>query len=250
MKTYQHIIFWIIVIIGLTLVFGDWFQSYSEAFYYVCLLLPIVMGTSYFFNYYLVPKYLFARRFILFGLYSLYMVIVSLCLEIIASILAMLLMIRFQVNETSPLVNDVFLLAFILYFIVFVKSFILLVKHYFIDQRAIQDLEMKQMKLEKGFFTVTSRRQTSRIQFNEVLYIESLSDYVKIHTEDGREIVTKQKISGLEKELPDIFLRIHRSFLINTEKATSFSREIVKIGELELPVGRSYKTNVIASLGK
>jgi hypothetical protein len=48
MKTYQHIIFWILVYGILTLIFASWFGGYDEAYYFVSLLLPVVMGTSYF----------------------------------------------------------------------------------------------------------------------------------------------------------------------------------------------------------
>lgn len=248
MRLYQHILYWVLVVAGLTLVFGNAFKSYSEAFYFVSLLLPVVMGTSYFFNYFLVPRYLFAKRFRLFALYTIYMVIVSLCLELLASITAMLLIIHFKVNETGPLVTDIYFLALIMYFFVFVKSFILLLNHYYSDKRVIHELEIRQQQLEKGYFTITSDRKTRRIQFDDVLYIESLADYVKIHLKDGQEISSKHKISRLEEELPDIFLRIHRSFLVNTRNTNTFTREYVVIGDLELPVGRSFKQNVVKFL--
>lgn len=250
MKIYQHILYWILVIIGLTLIFGNAFKSYTESFYFVSLLLPVVMGTSYFFNYYLVPNYLFPRKFWLFGLYTFYMVIVSLSLELLACIGAMLLIIFLKVNETGPLVTDVYFLALIMYFFVFLKSFLLLVKHYFLDRQVIHDLELKQQQLDQGYFTVRSERKSVRLQFEEVMFIESLADYVRIHTLDGREINTKQKISKLESELPDIFVRIHRSFLVNKNNTSLFTREYVMVGENEIPVGRSYKQNVVRYLEK
>jgi len=250
MKIYQHIIYWILVITGLTLIFGNAFKSYIEAFYYVTLLLPVVMGTSYFFNYYLVPRFLFPRKFWLFALYSMYMFIVSLCLELLACIGAMLLIIFLEVNETGALVTDVYFLALIMYFFVFLQSFMLLVKHYFIDRQIILDMELKQQQLEQGYFTVRSERKSVRLQFEEVTFIESLADYVRIHTIDGRAINTKQKISKLETDLPEIFVRIHRSFLVNRNNTSRFTREYVVVGENEIPVGRSYKNNVIRYLEK
>ncbi len=250
MKTYQHIIFWIVVHGSLTLLFGKWFEDYIEAFYYVSLLLPVVIGTSYFFNYFLVPLYLFQKKFFLFGLYSFYMLVVSLCLELVASVVAMLLIIQFGVNRTGPLVTDVFTLALILYFIVLFKSFILLIKHYFVDQGAISRLEEQQSKLEKGFITVRSKRKTSRIEYDELLYIESMADYITIHRDDGGEVVSKEKISHMEHRLPESFLRIHRSFIVNASKITSFSREEVVLGEIELPVSRTYRSEVISKLKK
>ena len=162
MKTYQHIIFWILVHASLTLIFGKWFEGYLEAFYYVSLLLPVVMATSYFFNYFLVPRYLFTRRFLLFGLYAFYMFVISLTLELLASVMSMLLMIKFRINETGPLVTDVFLLGIVLHFVVLIMAFILLIKHYFTDQSAIGQLEEEKAKFEKGYITVSSNRKRMR----------------------------------------------------------------------------------------
>ena len=250
MKTYQHIIFWVLVYGSLTLIFANWFEGHVEAFYYVSLLLPVVIGTSYFFNYFLVPRYLFKRKFFLFGLYSFYMLVVSLCLELVASIVAMLMIIYYGINETGALITDVFTLAVILYFIVLAKSFILLIKHYFVDQRAISELEEKQSQLDKGFFTVRSNRQTSKVSFADLIYIESLADYIKIHQVSGEPITSKEKISHIETVLPNHFLRIHRSFIVNTTKISSFSREYVMIGEKELPISRTYKKVVVTRLQK
>jgi hypothetical protein len=240
-KTWQHILFWVAVHASLTFIFGKWFESYVEAFYYVSLLLPVVMATSYFFNYYLVPRYLFTRRFFLFGLYTVYMFIVSLCLELLASVSAMLLIVHFGVSATGPLVTDVFTLAVILYFIVLFKSFILLIKHYFIDQGAILRLEEEKKKMEEGFILVKSQRKDVRIEYRELNYIESLSDYICFHLEGREDVRSKEKISHIERELPGSFLRIHRSFIVNTAHITSFNREEVQLDETVLPISRSYR---------
>jgi len=248
MKVYQHIIFWILVYGILTLIFANWFNGHKEAFYYVSLLMPVVMGTSYFFNFYLVPRYLFQRKFFQFGLYSFYMLVVSLCLELLAGVGAMLLVIYYGINETAGLITDVFTLAIILYFIVLFKSFILLIKHYFVDQRAISELEEKQSQIDKGYFTVRSNRQTSRVSFEELLYVESLADYIQIHRTGGGPLTSKEKISRMESILPDHFIRIHRSFIVNTAKISTYTREHVQIGEMELPISRTYKKEVIDKL--
>jgi hypothetical protein len=206
------------------------------------------MGTSYFFNYYLVPRYLFTKRFGLFALYTFYLLVVSLCLELLASVSAMLLIVFFKVNDTGPLVTDVYFLALIMYFFVFVKSFILMLNRYFSDKQVIHALEIRQQQMEQGYFTITSERKTRRISFDDVQYVESLADYVKIHLKDGKVITSKHKISHLENELPDTFLRIHRSFLVNTNYVDAFTREYVLMGDLELPVGRSFKQNVVKFL--
>ncbi|RLD51353.1 MAG: hypothetical protein DRI97_15820 [Bacteroidetes bacterium] len=248
MKTWHHIVFWIIVYGLLTVIFTDRFGGRMEAFYYVSLLLPVIMGTSYFFNYFLVPRYLFKRRFVQFGLYSIYMLVVSVCLEMIAAILALLLIVFYGINENAVLFTDVFSMAGILYFIVLFTSFVLLLKHYFVDQRAIVELEEKQAQLDQGYFTIRSNRQTAKVRFDDLLYIESLGDYIEIHLQDGSEVSSKEKISHMERTLPDGFMRIHRSFIVNRAKISSFSREYVMMGEKELPISRSYKQEVVRKL--
>jgi len=241
MRTWLHIVFWIVVYTTLTIIFTKWVGVAIEAFFYVSLLMPVIIATSYFFNYFLVPRYLFKRRFFLFGVYSFYMLVVSLCLEMIAGILALLLVTFYDVSENGMLITDVFIMGGTLYFVVLVMSFILLIKHYLVDQKAIAELEEKQAMLDQGYFTIRSNRQTAKIQFDDLLYIESLGDYIEIHLQDGSEVSSKEKISHMEHTLPDGFLRIHRSFIVNRDKISSFSREHVMMGETELPISRSYK---------
>lgn len=248
MKAWHHIIFWIAVYGLLTIIFSDRFGGSMEAFYYVSLLMPIIIGTSYFFNYFLVPRYLFKRKFFLFGIYSLYMLVVSVCLEMIAAISALLLVIYYGINENAILFTDVFTMAGILYFIVLLTSFILLLKHYYMDQRAIDSLEEKQAQIDLGYFTVRSNRQTSSIQFDELVYLESLGDYIEFHLENGTSISSKEKISHMEDRLPEGFLRIHRSFIVNRSKISSFAMDHVMVGEMELPISRSYKQRVVGVL--
>ena len=91
---------------------------------------------------------------------------------------------------------------------------------------------------------VRADKKMVKILLQEILYIESLKDYVLIHL-PGKRIITKQKISYLEEKLPeDKFLRIHRSFLVSLDKIQAFSPSHVEINEKELPIGRSYKSTV------
>src|SRR5687768_9974452 len=84
----------------------------------------------------------------------------------------------------------------------------------------------------------------------DVLYIESIKDYVKVKTPD-KEIVTQQKISYLEESLPrEQFLRIHRSFIVNLEKIDAYSATDVEIGKHNIPIGRNYKNDVMKILAK
>lgn len=92
-----------------------------------------------------------------------------------------------------------------------------------------------------NFLYFKSDRKTIKLPTREIQYIESLDDYVKIHTVE-KVWVTREKIGSLEATLPSPgFIRIHRSFIINTQYLTAFSGESAFLGQLELPFGRAFK---------
>lgn len=98
------------------------------------------------------------------------------------------------------------------------------------------------------YFKVDKKMVKTRMA--DVLYIESIKDYVKVRTSE-KEIVTQQKISYLEESLPrPQFLRIHRSFIINVEKIDAYSATDVEIGKFSIPIGRNYKNDVVKELGR
>lgn len=98
------------------------------------------------------------------------------------------------------------------------------------------------------YFKVDKKMVKTRM--SEILYIESIKDYVKVRTPE-KEIVTQQKISYLEESLPrEQFIRIHRSFIVNREKIDAYSATDVEIGKFHVPIGRNYKNDVMKVLGK
>jgi len=80
--------------------------------------------------------------------------------------------------------------------------------------------------------------------------MESLGDYVKIHQDSCKSILTREKISKFEAALPANFLRIHRSFIVNTDKIENFNREQIQIIDTCLPISRTYKKAVWKFLSK
>lgn len=99
------------------------------------------------------------------------------------------------------------------------------------------------------FIYLKSDKKMVKVFLKDILYIESLKDYIKVKT-SAQEIITYQRISYLEEKLPDIqFLRIHRAYIIATDKIKSFSTSVIEVGDLELPIGRQYKAEVMKALG-
>ncbi len=103
---------------------------------------------------------------------------------------------------------------------------------------------------DDAFIYVKENKRVVKVLLNEILYIEGLSEYVKIHTVD-KKIVTKTSMSGMEDKLPDTdFLRIHKSYIVSLRKIQAFTATSIEIGGKELPVGRSYKNRVAGVLQK
>ena len=98
------------------------------------------------------------------------------------------------------------------------------------------------------FIFVRSERRMLKITFSDILYIESLSDYIKIHLTETC-VVTRETISAIEAKLPQKdFLRIHRSYIVSLAKIQSFTNEEITVNRKALPISRSYKKDVLNHL--
>ncbi|HEV8286914.1 MAG TPA: response regulator transcription factor [Chitinophagaceae bacterium] len=114
-------------------------------------------------------------------------------------------------------------------------------------QVAEQTIHSEEKKNE-SFVYFRADRKMLKILLSDILYIESMKDYVKVFTENSS-IVTKQSISSVETMLPEkTFIRTHRSFIVSLNKIKSFTNEIIEIGETEIPIGKLYRNNVLKRL--
>lgn len=250
MKVLGHTLFWLLIVALLTLIFGNSYTNYGEPFFFVSMLIPVIVSTTYFFNDYLVPRYLFRRKTATFILYSCYLLIISLYLEMVVVIVAFVLLAHYRYDHMLPLSTDIPVLAVILYCVVFLYSFISLARQTVVNQRKIQSLQEGREKQKNTFLLVRAQRKINRILQEDIDYLESLGDYVRIHTSSSSPITTREKISKLETTLPDSFLRIHRSYIVNLDKIFAYSKEQIQVKETSLPVSRTYKKNVIDALNR
>ncbi|MBB6110980.1 LytR/AlgR family response regulator transcription factor [Mucilaginibacter lappiensis] len=96
----------------------------------------------------------------------------------------------------------------------------------------------------EAFIYLKVERKTIKVNVNDILWIESLRDYVKVVIKD-QVYITRQKISILEEMLPENkFVRIHRSFIVALGKIDSFYSYSIEVAGHELPIGRNYKQDV------
>lgn len=122
--------------------------------------------------------------------------------------------------------------------------------HKFLDENIAIETQIKDESIPKknNFIFVRSDRKMVKINFSEINYIESLSDYIKIYL-DNKTVVTRETISNIETKLPqNDFIRVHRSFIIAISKIESFTNEFIEINKKAIPISRSYKPAVLNKL--
>lgn len=85
--------------------------------------------------------------------------------------------------------------------------------------------------------------QWVRISLKDILYIESLKDYVKVHLEDSQKgVLSLISLKALEEKLPSAkFMRVHRSFIVSLDKINAITKNSILIGKTEITVGEQYK---------
>ena len=122
-------------------------------------------------------------------------------------------------------------------------------KYYQINQEESQNSGVTSFSVnEDAFIYVKENKKVIKIHLNEILYVEGLSEYVQIYTEN-KKIVTKTSMTNMEQKLPNAdFMRIHKSFIVSLSKIEAFTSSSIEVPGKELPIGRSYKNSVLEAL--
>jgi DNA-binding LytR/AlgR family response regulator len=101
---------------------------------------------------------------------------------------------------------------------------------------------------DKAFIYIKSDKKMVRVMLNDLLYIEGLKDYVKVHTAEGS-IITYQTLTYFEEKLTDNqFVRVHRSYIVSLNHINAYSATQIEIGKVSIPIGSSYAKDVFKKL--
>lgn len=117
------------------------------------------------------------------------------------------------------------------------------------EVETINSIITEENKPATSFIYLRVDRKMIKVLLDDILYIESDKDYVKVFTEKGF-IITRQTIASVEAMLSESqFIRIHRSYIVSLNKLKSFTAETVDVGNKELPVGKLYRNNFLKLQG-
>lgn len=100
------------------------------------------------------------------------------------------------------------------------------------------------------YIFVKADKKLIKVRFSDISYIEGLKDYVILHTPSGR-IVTLQTMKSLESKLPStIFMRVHRSYIVNLSNVSIIEGNTIQMGKKVIPIGKNYKDLLLEVVNK
>lgn len=118
--------------------------------------------------------------------------------------------------------------------------------------RAEELLQLKKQSLDNiqnsaaqsaDFLFIKSDKKTIKVKFSEIIYIEGLGDYIKVHLQDKR-LVTNLSMKKIFALLPENkFFRTHKSFIVSLDKVEAIEGNMTIINQTKLPIGNSYRQN-------
>ncbi len=121
-------------------------------------------------------------------------------------------------------------------------------------QEAVQKvLDLEELKqsngAEEGYIYVKTDGKLTRVEYTDILYIESMKDYVNIRTKAGR-LVVHSTLKKMQETLEEDgrFVRVHRSFICNVNQVVDFLKNEIIIGDYSLPVSRAHKQGLLLHL--
>lgn len=98
----------------------------------------------------------------------------------------------------------------------------------------------------ESFITLKENKTYHKVLFDNIFYLEALGDYVKVISNEGN-IITHSTFSKLLNQFPSNFIRIHKSFCVNKQYITKLNANQLTLKNTVLPIGQTYKKNVLSS---
>ncbi|NAS12520.1 LytR/AlgR family response regulator transcription factor [Poritiphilus flavus] len=233
-----HVIFWV----GYYILFGlIWAREgeYMASFYLEFVLLPIRILAVYLTIYFLLPRYLLRKKYVGFLVgYGLVLLIGGLLQRIFIHLFYENLLL----NESEALFSP----RMILRAIILINTTVLFVLGIKLFQLWSIERE-KNVRRENEVVEIKSNRRIHRVPLSEILYIEGLGNYVKYFLADDSRITAYGTIKQTLESLPENFVRVHKSYIINKEHIKSYDANSIDISNRMIPRGKSVSDDLLLS---
>jgi sensor histidine kinase YesM len=201
-----HVFFWLTVLLFYSIFFGRKNNNYTQTAFFVSLLMPVTIGTTYFLNYCLVPFYLMRERYGLFFLYAVYTLLGSLFFEMLIAMLTFIVMAGSQTQNMSPPSFDLVFLLTSLLMVVFLGVAVKMVLHWRQSKEDYQKLMREKVETELKFL---------KTQLNPHFLFNTLNNLYYLSTEKSER--TPEAILALS-EILDYVLNSSKSVFVPLKK--------------------------------
>lgn len=120
------------------------------------------------------------------------------------------------------------------------------------DSTNSDSLPLGEQSAEKECISIRADHKTSLVRYSNIVYIESAGEYVRLHLADGGHLVTLFRLKNMESALPsERFVRVHRSFIVNLEHVTGYTKgRVFLTGDEYAPIGENYRDSFAAIVEK
>lgn len=109
-------------------------------------------------------------------------------------------------------------------------------------EKAYSQWKIQNQNIEQQYLFIRADYSLIKILFSDILYIEGLDDYLKIHIKDQKTVVARMTLKAILQKLPETeFVRVHRSFIIPISKVSKIRNKIIYLDQAEIPISTSYE---------
>lgn len=245
-----HISFWVGYYLLFSLIWAKPEHGYFASFYLEFILLPVRILAVYCMLYWLIPNMLVTRQYKQF-------VFTYACLILIAGVLQrvidyffyqqLLLSNESQLIDIAGWLRSIILINTTVVLLAAAKIF----KLYLAKQHQVDMLEAAlnaQQSNTNQIIELKSNRRTHKVKADQIAYLEAMGNYVNYYLTTGEKIVVYSSIKAGLAQLPEAFIRLHRSYVINTNHIESYSNDNVTINGVTLPRGSDISDEVLSPI--
>lgn len=259
-----HILFWLLILGFYVVFFGRENSNYLQTFFFVGLLMPVTVGTTYFLNYYLVPHYLMKERYGFFILYFIYTLLGSIFLEMMIAMLTFIVMAEVRIKNMSPASIDIFFLLASLLMVVFLGVAIKMLLHWRRSKEEYEKLmrdkveaELKFLKIQlnphflfntlNNLYYLTTEKSDKASQ--AILQLSEMLDYV-MHSSKTVFVPLERELKQVENYIALELLRYEDRVQVTTQFSGNINSN--KIGPMILItlIENAFKHGVMPIAGK
>jgi two-component system, LytTR family, response regulator LytT len=233
-KPTTHVLFWIAyyVFFGFVWARND---NYLDSYFLEFVLLPIRVMAVYFMVYFIIPRYLEREKYLGFGVaYGLLLLICGFLQNIFTF---------YYRGFLGGQQESIFALGTLFRNVILVNSTVVVVGSFKIFLLWVKEREEKlALKQESNLplLEVKADKRIFRLNPSDIFYIEGLGNYVTYHLKD-KKLISHGSLTETEAKLPDNFIRIHKSYIVNRNHISSYNNEDIEIKGVLLPIGRILK---------